>query len=131
MPLARLAARFPDWARRYLYVIAYRSIVSLCWLLSNVKGEAVPFAYRPDVRIWWDQSGTADPVLLIMGHAYGPDMWHRTAPELAASYRVIRFDNRGAALSDSLTASPARPSATADSSNDPARKPSRKPPKRS
>ena len=25
----------------------------------------------------------------------GADMWHRTAPELAASYRVIRFDNRG------------------------------------
>ena len=49
----------------------------------------------PDARIWWDQSGTGDPILLIMGHAYGADMWHRTAPELAASYRVIRFDNRG------------------------------------
>ena len=55
----------------------------------------MPFADRPDARIWWDQSGTGDPVLLIMGHAYGADMWHRTAPELAASYRVIRFDNRG------------------------------------
>jgi len=57
--------------------------------------EAMPFAERPDARIWWDQSGTGDPVLLIMGHAYGADMWHRTARELAASYRVIRFDNRG------------------------------------
>ena len=55
----------------------------------------MPFAERPDARIWWDQSGTGDPILLIMGHAYGADMWHRTAPELAASYRVIRFDNRG------------------------------------
>ena len=55
----------------------------------------MPFAHRPDARIWWDQSGTGDPILLIMGHAYGADMWHRTAPELAASYRVIRFDNRG------------------------------------
>ena len=55
----------------------------------------MPFAQRPDAQIWWDQSGTGDPVLLIMGHAYGADMWHRTAPELAASYRVIRFDNRG------------------------------------
>jgi len=26
-------------------------------------------------------------------------MWYRTAPELAASYRVIRFDNRGAGRS--------------------------------
>ena len=55
----------------------------------------MPFACRPDSRIWWDQSGTGDPVLLIMGHAYGAGMWHRTAPELAVSYRVIRFDNRG------------------------------------
>ena len=55
----------------------------------------MPFAHRPDARIWRDQSGTGDPILLIMGHAYRADMWHRTAPELAASYRVIRFDNRG------------------------------------
>ena len=55
----------------------------------------MPFAQRPDAQIWWDQSGTGDPVLLIMGHAYGADMWHRTAPELATSCRVIRFDNRG------------------------------------
>ncbi len=59
----------------------------------------MPFARRPDARIWWDQSGAGDPVLLIMGHAYGAGMWHRTAPELAASYRVIRFDNRGAGRS--------------------------------
>jgi hypothetical protein len=43
----------------------------------------MPFAYRPDARICWEQSGASDPVLLIMGHAYGADMWHRTAPELA------------------------------------------------
>jgi len=55
----------------------------------------MPFAQRPDARIWWDQSGTGDPILLIMGHAYGADMWHRTVPVLDASYRVIRFDNRG------------------------------------
>jgi 3-oxoadipate enol-lactonase len=55
----------------------------------------MPFVHRPDARIWWDQSGTGDPILLIMGHAYGSDMWHRTASALAASYRVIRFDNRG------------------------------------
>jgi hypothetical protein len=46
----------------------------------------MPFAHRPDTRIRWDQDGTGDPILLIMGHAYGAGMWHRTAPELAASY---------------------------------------------
>jgi pimeloyl-ACP methyl ester carboxylesterase len=55
----------------------------------------MPFARRPETQIWWDQSGTGDPILLIMGHAYGAGMWHRTVPELAASCRVIRFDNRG------------------------------------
>jgi pimeloyl-ACP methyl ester carboxylesterase len=55
----------------------------------------MPFTHRPGARIWWEQSGTGDPVLLIMGHAYGAGMWHRTVPGLAASYRVIRFDNRG------------------------------------
>jgi pimeloyl-ACP methyl ester carboxylesterase len=59
----------------------------------------MPFADRPGARIRWHQSGTGDPVLLIMGHAYGADMWHRTVPGLAASYRVIRFDNRGAGRS--------------------------------
>ena len=59
----------------------------------------MPFARRPDARIWWDHSGTGDPILLIMGHAYGAGMWHRTVPGLAASYRVIRFDNRGAGRS--------------------------------
>jgi len=59
----------------------------------------MPFVQRPDARIWWDQSGTGEPILLIMGHAYGADMWYRTVPELAACYRVIRFDNRGAGRS--------------------------------
>jgi pimeloyl-ACP methyl ester carboxylesterase len=63
----------------------------------------MPFARRPGARIWWDQSGTGDSVLLIMGHAYGAGMWHRTVPELATSYHVLRFDNRGS------VAAPIRP----------------------
>ena len=55
----------------------------------------MPFAHRRDAQIWRDRDGTGDPVLLTMGHAYQADMWHRTAPELATSYRVIRFDTRG------------------------------------
>lgn len=59
----------------------------------------MPFARRPGARIWRDQGGTGDPVLLVMGHAYGAGMWHRTAPGLAASYRVIGFGNRRAGRS--------------------------------
>ena len=76
-------------------VVPYRSIVSLRWLLTNVRGKPCRSPTTLTPPIWSDQSGTGDPILLIMGHAYGADMWHRTAPELAASYRVSRFDNRG------------------------------------
>jgi pimeloyl-ACP methyl ester carboxylesterase len=58
--------------------------------------EAMPFADRPGARIWWDNCGAGASILLIMGHAYGAGMWHRTVREPAASYRVILFDNRGA-----------------------------------
>jgi pimeloyl-ACP methyl ester carboxylesterase len=64
-------------------------------LLTNVRGKPCRSPTTLTPPIWSDQSGTGDPILLIMGHAYGADMWHRTAPELAASYRVSRFDNRG------------------------------------
>ena len=59
----------------------------------------MPFARRPGARMWWDQAGTGDPVPLIVGHADGADMWHRTVPGLAASYRIIRFGDRGAGRS--------------------------------
>ena len=39
----------------------------------------------------------SDPILLARGYAHGADMWHRTAPGLAASYSVIRFGTRPAA----------------------------------
>jgi hypothetical protein len=28
-----------------------------------MKGKPVPFAHRPDARIWWEQSATGDPIL--------------------------------------------------------------------
>lgn len=55
----------------------------------------MPYLQRPGARIWWEQTGSGTPVLLIMGHAYGAGMWHRALPELAGRHRVIRFDNRG------------------------------------
>jgi pimeloyl-ACP methyl ester carboxylesterase len=51
---------------------------------------------RDGARIWWESSGEGDPVLLIMGLGYPMSMWYRVVPALAASHRVITFDNRGA-----------------------------------
>lgn len=55
----------------------------------------MPYAHNGSARVHWSESGTGDPVLLVMGHVYGQDMWHRVIPVLATKYRVITFDNRG------------------------------------
>ncbi len=60
----------------------------------------MPFAENGGVKLFWDEQGTGDPVLLIMGLGYPACMWHRTRPVLAASYRTIALDNRGVGSSD-------------------------------
>ncbi len=60
----------------------------------------MPYAMNGETRIYWDESGVGNPVLLIMGLGYSLDMWHRTRPVLAQRYRTIAFDNRGIGRSD-------------------------------
>ena len=43
----------------------------------------MPFIENQGARIYWDQQGSGDPVLLVMGLAYPSDMWYRTQPVLA------------------------------------------------
>ena len=42
----------------------------------------MPLAHRPDAQIWWDQGGTGDPILLLMGHTDGADMCTRYSGRL-------------------------------------------------
>lgn len=58
------------------------------------------FATNSGVRIFWTEQGSGEPILLIMGHRWGHQMWHRIAPTLATRHRVIMFDNRGVGQSD-------------------------------
>jgi pimeloyl-ACP methyl ester carboxylesterase len=51
-------------------------------------------------KIYWEESGAGDPLLLIMGLGYSLEMWHRTRPLVAARFRTIVFDNRGVGRSD-------------------------------
>ena len=60
----------------------------------------MPFVENQGARIYWDEQGHGDAVLLIMGLGYPSDMWHRTQPVLAARYRTIALDNRGVGRSD-------------------------------
>jgi len=58
------------------------------------------FINNQEAKIYWDEQGEGEPVLLIMGLGYPSVMWFRTRPVLAERYRTIAFDNRGVGRSD-------------------------------
>jgi len=58
------------------------------------------FVDNQGARIYWDEQGQGEPVLLIMGLGYPSAMWYRIRPALSARYRTIAFDNRGIGQSD-------------------------------
>jgi 3-oxoadipate enol-lactonase len=51
-------------------------------------------------RIYYDCAGTGEPLLLIHTGNGSTEIWDRQVEELAARYRVIRFDLRGFGRSD-------------------------------
>jgi len=59
----------------------------------------MPFLQRGDARIYWDQKGSGTPILLVMGHKLSSRLWYPAIDVLAATRRVIWFDNRGAGQS--------------------------------
>jgi len=48
-----------------------------------------------DIDVYYEQHGSGDPLLLIMGLAADSTAWLFQVPELARHYRTIAFDNRG------------------------------------
>lgn len=60
----------------------------------------MPYADNDGVKIFWEEAGVGDPLLLIMGLGYSHDMWNRTLPVVSERYRTIIFDNRGVGRSD-------------------------------
>ena len=60
----------------------------------------MPFIENQGAKIYWEEQGSGEPVLLIMGLAYPSDAWYRTRPVLAKTYRTIVIDNRGIGRSD-------------------------------
>src|SRR5260221_6624747 len=58
------------------------------------------FIENQGARVYWDEHGAGEPVLLIMGLGYPSYLWHRMRPTLAAQYRTIALDNRGSGRSD-------------------------------
>jgi pimeloyl-ACP methyl ester carboxylesterase len=60
----------------------------------------MPWAANDGVRIYWEETGGGEPLLLIMGLGYSHQMWHRTTPAVSQRFRAIQFDNRGVGDSD-------------------------------
>ncbi len=60
----------------------------------------MPLTQHEGAKIYWEEEGAGDPLLLIMGLGYPLDMWYRARPHFARHYRTILFDNRGVGRSD-------------------------------
>lgn len=60
----------------------------------------MPYIRNQNARIYWNEEGSGEPLLLIMGLGYPAVMWHRTRPRFAAEFRTIGLDNRGVGRSD-------------------------------
>src|SRR5580692_11150604 len=58
------------------------------------------FVENNGAKIYWDERGSGEPLLLIMGLSYPSYMWHRSRPILAKLFRTIALDNRGVGQSD-------------------------------
>jgi pimeloyl-ACP methyl ester carboxylesterase len=52
------------------------------------------------IEVYYEITGSGEPLLLISGLGYGLWQWHKMVPGLAAHYQVITFDNRGAGQTD-------------------------------
>lgn len=63
-------------------------------------GASLAFIENQGARIYWDEQGQGEPVLLIMGLGYPSYLWHRSRPVLSRHYRTIALDNRGSGQSD-------------------------------
>lgn len=61
----------------------------------------MPTARNADVELYYESTGTGEPVVLVMGLGMNATGWWRTVPVLAdAGLQVIAFDNRGVGRSD-------------------------------
>lgn len=53
------------------------------------------FIQRDGYRIWFEEVGSGDPVLLLAGLGLDSSVWEQTVRSLSPSHRCILIDNRG------------------------------------
>jgi pimeloyl-ACP methyl ester carboxylesterase len=62
--------------------------------------KLMPYVTHRGARIYWEEHGAGDPILLVMGLSFTLEMWYRIVPFLSAEHRVILLDNRGVGRSN-------------------------------
>jgi pimeloyl-ACP methyl ester carboxylesterase len=60
----------------------------------------MPWATNDRVRIYWEEEGSGEPLLMVTGLSLSMAMWGELRPYLARRFRTILFDNRCAGQSD-------------------------------
>ncbi len=60
----------------------------------------VAYVSNGGVRIWWEEEGAGEPLLMIMGLSFSLAMWRDLRSVMARHFRTILFDNRGVGKSD-------------------------------
>ncbi|MGE5594566.1 MAG: alpha/beta fold hydrolase [Hyphomicrobiales bacterium] len=74
----------------------------------------MPTAQLRDIVMYYEEAGSGDPLVLIMGLGGDLQAWALQVPALSKHFRVITFDNRGAGR----TSSPDRPYSIAGMADD-------------
>lgn len=60
----------------------------------------MPKIQANNITIYYETSGSGQPLALISGLGYPLWQWHKMVPLLAEHFQVITFDNRGVGLTD-------------------------------
>ncbi len=55
----------------------------------------MPTTKVKDIEIYYEEHGSGDPLLLVMGLAADSTAWMFQTPDFAERYRTVAFDNRG------------------------------------
>ncbi len=60
----------------------------------------MPHLHANGVNLYYEEHGTGEPLVLIMGFTASSVAWHWNIADFATHFRVIAFDNRGVGQSD-------------------------------
>jgi pimeloyl-ACP methyl ester carboxylesterase len=66
----------------------------------------MPYARLKDVSLYYEETGSGEPLLLISGQSSDHHAWDDVRDDYAARYRVIVYDHRGLGESDKPLAPP-------------------------